>query len=289
MNTRTNTGYRFQLIAYILPLIFALTGCATGQTPEDPLEGYNRKVFAFNRQIDKFIYRPVAKTYDFVTPKPIRRGVANFFNNIAQLPTIGNDLLQLNGEWFVSDIGRLIVNTTVGVGGLFDVATKVGIEQHQQDFGLTLAKWGYRKSSYLVVPFLPGATPRDFIGLGGDFLMTPWPYIDTEWWGRAAYGVRFVDARALLLGPDKLIDEAFDPYVFVRDAYLQRRESKIEKVLHPHGKEDEFADSETLSFTPAAGLMDQATEIKHKPGQAPLAEKRKDLELGQARPAQAAK
>ena len=118
--------------------------------------------------------------------------------------------------------------------------------------------------------------------------MTPWPYIDTEWWGWAAYGVRFADARASLLGPDKLIDEAFDAYVFVRDAYLQRRQGQIEKVLHPHSKEDEFTDSsETLPFTPATGLIDQATEINHKPTQAAVAEKRK--ELGQAAPAQAAK
>ncbi|MDF3054112.1 MAG: VacJ family lipoprotein [Gammaproteobacteria bacterium] len=223
-------------------LVLALTGCASGQSPEDPYEGYNRKVFAFNRQIDRFIYRPVAKTYDYVMPSFARKGVRNFFANINQLPIIGNDLLQANGEWLVSDIGRLLINTTLGIGGLFDVATKIGIEKHEQDFGLTLAKWGYRKSSYFIIPFLPSSTPRDIIGFSGDFFMTPWPYIDSDWWGWAAYGVRFVDNRASLLGPDKLIDDAFDPYLLVRDAYLQRRQSQIERVLDPHGNHDGFGD-----------------------------------------------
>lgn len=225
----------------LLAVVLALTGCATGSNPQDPYENYNRKVFSFNKQVDKMVYKPIAQVYDKVTPTPLRRGITNFFDNINQLPIIANNFLQGNMEWFVSDIGRLIVNTTLGVGGIFDVATRLDIEKHEQDFGLTLAKWGFMKSSYLMLPFLPPSTPRDLLGFGGDYFMSPWPYIDSDWWTYAAYGVEFANARASVLGIDQLIDQAFDPYIFVRDAYLQRREAQIQRILDPHGH-DEFND-----------------------------------------------
>jgi phospholipid-binding lipoprotein MlaA len=245
-------------IAFILSIVLALTGCATGKNPEDPYESFNRKVFSFNMKVDKYVYKPIAQIYDHLTPMPIRKGVTNFFSNIGQLPIIANNLLQGNMEWFVSDIGRLIVNTTMGVGGLFDVATPLGIEKHQQDFGLTLAKWGFRDSPYLMLPFLPSSTPRDIIGFGADYFMSPWPYIENDWWTYAAYGIEFANARAAVLGADKLIEEAFDSYVFVRDAYMQRRQSQIQTILGQHGS-NEFSDDLNADSGDELGFSDEGS------------------------------
>lgn len=226
-------------------LITGLAGCAAGHNPDDPYENYNRKVFAFNRQVDKYVYRPVAQGYKAITPMPVRKGLSNFFSNIRQLPIMGNDLLQGNFEWFAYDTARFIINTTVGIGGLFDVATAGGIEKHEQDFGLTMAKWGVRESPYFLLPFLPPTTPRDGLGAIGDYFMSPWPYVGEWWWSYVAYGVPLTETRASLIGPDQLMDEAFDPYTFLRDAYMQRRQAQIERILNPHGDaEKEVTDTQ---------------------------------------------
>ncbi len=224
-----------------------LAGCAVNHSnPQDPYESYNRKVFKFNRGVDKVVYRPVAVVYTTVLPTFARRGVSNFLSNVAEVPTIGNDILQANPLWALSDIGRLVINTTVGIGGLFDVATRAGLEKHDQDFGLTLARWGYTKSSYLLIPFFPPSTVRDLIGTGGDYATSVWTYVRPDWIGWTAYGVTLVDKRASFLDSDKLVDQAFDPYIFVRDAYLQNRQHKLSKVMHPKGG-DEGGFSDELS------------------------------------------
>lgn len=220
-----------------------LTGCAVNHNnPQDPYESYNRKVFKFNKGVDKVIYRPVAVVYTTVIPKFARKGVSNFLSNVNEVPTISNDILQANPLWALSDIGRLVINTTLGIGGLFDIATRAGLEKHDQDFGLTMAKWGYTKSSYLLIPFFPPSTVRDLIGTGGDYATTVWTYVRPGWIGWTAYGVTLVDKRASFLDSDKLVDQAFDPYIFVRDAYLQNRQHKLNKVMHPKGEDGGFSD-----------------------------------------------
>ncbi len=231
----------FIILALVATLI--VSGCASNPAnPQDPYESYNRKVFKFNRGVDKVVYRPVAKVYTTVLPKFVRIGVGNFISNVAEVNRIGNDILQVNFPWAFSALGRLVINSTLGLGGLIDVATNMGIEKHPQDFGLTLAKWGYRNSSYLMVPFLPPSTPRDLIGWGGDYFMSPWTYVRPNWVGWVAYGVIVTDKRVSFLDTDKLVDEAFDPYIFVRDAYLQSRKAQIEKVLHPHAEDGSFSE-----------------------------------------------
>lgn len=236
-----------------------LMGCASTwqpKTPEDPYESYNRAVFAFNLRVDRYVYRPVAKTYDTLTPVFVQNRIRNFFSNAEQPRAIVNDLLQVNMPWMVSDIGRFLVNTTLGVVGLFDPATPLGMKKRTQDFGLTLAVWGVRESPYFIFPFLPPSTARDFLGTGVDTFSPVWFYIGPQWVGYTAAGLDFVQQRARLLPLDKAVDQAFDPYIFVRDSYLQNRKSKVRIVLNPREEGDvplapapespQSADSETV-------------------------------------------
>ncbi len=227
---------------FLIPLTLCfLTGCASTwqpKTPEDPYESYNRAVFAFNLSVDRHVYRPIAKGYDFITPVFVQNRIQNFFSNINQIPVIANDLLQINPSWMFSDIGRLLVNSTLGLGGLFDPATPIGMKKHNQDFGLTMAVWGVRESPYFLLPFLPPSTARDFLTLPVDgYLLSVWTYVDPEWVRYSARGLDFIQMRARLLSADKAVDQAFDPYLFVRDYYLQNRKAKIQRVLHPHEEE----------------------------------------------------
>lgn len=256
-------------IISLLVISCAMTGCASTwnpKDPKDPYENYNRKVFAFNLSVDRHVYRPIARGYDAITPKPVQKSVANFFNNVDQVPTIANDLLQLNIPWTFQDVGRLVVNTTLGIGGLFDVAKHMGLERHSQDFGLTLAKWGVRESPYLMVPFFAPSTARDFTASFVDYYgLSIWPYVDPQWLSYSLYGVNLVELRAALLPTDKLIDEAFDPYVFMRDAYLQNREGKIQKVLNPNGTDVAQAasaeDEAAINAAIAEGDQTNATAV----------------------------
>jgi phospholipid-binding lipoprotein MlaA len=244
-------------IALVLASATTLSGCASvahPNDPQDPYESYNRKVFKFNLTVDRYIYRPIAKGYKAITPQFVRTGVRNFFSNVGLLPDIGNDLLQGNGVWALSDGWRFLINTTVGIGGLFDVAKHVGLPKHNQDFGLTMAKWGVKESPYFVFPFLPPGTTRDFFGVNVvGYATSPLTYVQPDWVSYSAKALDMVDQRAGLLPTDKLVDQAFDPYIFVRDAYLQNRAAKIEAVVHP---EEEAPASEP---TPGAGTTTSAT------------------------------
>jgi len=202
-----------------------LSGCVStaNHAPDDPYEGFNRAMFSFNRGLDKVILRPVAKTYDFVLPAPAKKGVSNFFSNIGDVSNIPNDLLQANFIHAGDDLFRVVINTTAGIGGLFDVASKAGLQKNYEDFGLTLAQWGAKDTHYLVLPVFGSSTFRDAPALIVDYGLDPISYIEPDGYRYAALGLRVIDKRSKLLGSDRLVDEAFDPYVFVRDAYLQRR------------------------------------------------------------------
>ncbi|QLH41276.1 MAG: VacJ family lipoprotein [Coxiellaceae bacterium] len=221
------------ILTYVLVTILSvLTGCASNpKNPQDPYEGFNRKVFKMNTAIDKTVFRPVAKGYDTVTPSYVKRRVTNFFSNVGNINVIANDILQLRVNNTLSDTGRFLFNSTLGIFGLFDVATPMGFPKRQNDFGITLARWGYHNSAYLVVPIIGPRTVRDAAAIPPDILMSPYTYVRPYYIGYAAYLLNVTNLRAALLPTDKLIDQAYDPYVFVRDAYLQNRQATINQAL----------------------------------------------------------
>lgn len=202
----------------------------------DPYEKFNRRVFAVNMTLDKYIFKPVAHGYDTITPVPIRKGIGNFFANLDMLNTIPNDLLQGKTAYFTADTWRFILNSTLGIGGLFDVATRFGLPKHHEDFGLTLAYWGgecgLKPQPYLMLPVLGSTTTRDAFGKIPTYATWPFTYIDPQYYNYGAWALSALDKRADLLPADKLVEDSFDPYIFVRSAYLQSRNHQIEKNRH---------------------------------------------------------
>lgn len=206
----------------------------TEVTIEDPYETYNRHTFAFNDALDTHILQPVARFYNKVMPKPLNKGVHNFFLNLNTLSTVGDDLLQLNIYQATNDFWRLAINSTVGIGGLFDIATRMNLPFYENDFGMTLATWGYRKSNYFILPFYGSYTVRDAMSLPVDYYaLSAYRYIRPPSLGYGIYAVSVVDWRAQALKYNDLIDAAaLDKYVFVRNAYLQRRAYQLEENRH---------------------------------------------------------
>jgi phospholipid-binding lipoprotein MlaA len=223
---------RTALVLAALLSCLALAGCATGQTtltdPErDPWEGYNRKIHAFNKGFDKAIFRPVAKGYDYVMPDAPQRGVRNFFRNLNYPVTLLNSLLQGKMERAFTATGRFLMNSSIGLLGFFDVATKVGIPYYDEDFGQTLAVWGWKNSRYLEMPFIGPYTVRDLAGRSFYGYAHPISYAIREhdnYWPLVG---DLISLRAELLPLQADIDAAADPYVLIRDVYLQRREFEI--------------------------------------------------------------
>ena len=204
-----------------------LTGCATTANPNDPLEGFNRAMFSVNEGID-VVVKPVAQGYDAAAPLPVKVGLGNFFGNLWDVLTAVNNLLQGKGGEGVSDIGRVLVNSTIGIGGIFDVASEMGMDKHAEDFGQTLGKWGVDAGPYFYWPIIGPRTTRDTFGWVVDSYMDPLWYFEGVPLRNSLVGVRFVDLRASLLPTDKIVDEAaFDKYTYIRDAYLQNRISEI--------------------------------------------------------------
>ncbi len=204
------------------------SGCATNSgriaDPRDPLEPFNRAVYRFNSDFDKAFLQPVAKGYRAITPEPVDRGITNFFQNIADVTSVANNILQFKMSRAGSDVGRIFINTTVGVLGFFDVATNVGLPSYKEDFAQTLGYWGLEPGAYLVLPILGPSTMRGAIGLVGDVFTDPLFNIRKEkvYWG--LIGLRVVDRRADLLATSEILEDAApDSYGFLRDAYLQRQ------------------------------------------------------------------
>lgn len=225
-----------------MPLAFA--GEIKASNPDDPYESFNRPIFNFNEGLDKAVLKPTATLYNKIMPKPLNKGVHNFFNNIQNLPTIANDILQGRFHQAVSDIWRFTANSTVGILGFFDVATPLGVKQSYTDFGVTLAKWGVHKSFYLVTPFFGPGTARDIIGWPIDYyFFSVYPYIQPPVARYGVYALSVVDWRAQLLKYDELVlDMAIDKYAFVRSAYLQRRQQLIAEA-RGQADTDEFVTS----------------------------------------------
>jgi phospholipid-binding lipoprotein MlaA len=222
--------------------LLLLGGCASTGNPRDPLEPINRGIYKFNDGVDSLLVKPGAEFYRFVVPEFMRTGVSNFFSNVNDVIVALNSLLQGKLTQAGSDVARLIVNSTVGVLGLFDVATEIGLEKHNEDFGQTLGYWGIGDGPYLVLPLLGPSSARDAVGWVGDFYAWPITYLEPQRDRQALIAFRFVTARADLLEASRILETAaLDPYEFVRDAYLQRRRNLVHDGKPPPD-EDDFED-----------------------------------------------
>ncbi len=200
------------------------------ETVRDPLEGFNRTMFAVNEGLDMVLVKPVAQAYDFAVPLSAKAGVGSFFGNIADFRNVLNNALQGKLADAGNDFGRLLINSTVGIFGLFDVASELGLEKHDEDFGQTLAVWGWDDSSFLFWPLIGPRTVRDTGGWVVDAYTDPtWYTLNKSVAARnSLVALPFVDVRASLLPSDKVVEEAaLDKYAYVRDAYLQRRRNQV--------------------------------------------------------------
>jgi phospholipid-binding lipoprotein MlaA len=239
-----------------------LGGCATTgeRTESDPVEPFNRGVYRFNDALDRGVLKPTAKAYDKVTPNWFRTGVGNFFTNLKSPGTIVNQLLQGKFGDAGKDTLRFLLNTTFGWGGLIDVASMNGIPQHDEDFGQTLGKWGVRPGPYLMLPFFGPANLRDAPSKIVDNFLEPFYWYDygNERW--FALGLNIVDDRARLLPLDATLRQTYDPYGFIRDAYLQRRQYLVYDGDPPEEPLEEFEDMDDgTGETPEADAP-EATE-----------------------------
>ncbi len=232
------------LIATVL-----LSGCATTKSPDgtvnnDPYEKTNRQVYNFNDSLDRNFMRPVARGYRHITPEPVRDVITNFFDNLRYLNVVLNSFLQGKLNIGFSDLLRFIINTTVGIGGLFDVATPMGLPVHEEDFGQTLAVWGVDQGAYLNIPLMGLNTARNVPNYGSSYVTNPITYI-----GGLSFlpltVLSLINSRANLLDESEFVDEAsIDPYTFTREAFLQRRKFLVHDGNPPSEDYDELFDVE---------------------------------------------
>jgi phospholipid-binding lipoprotein MlaA len=225
-------------LAGLLALCFALCGCATASNPRDPFEPFNRGVYQFNEQLDRFVLKPTAEAYRFVLPQFVRQSVTNVFSNLNDVRVGLNNTLQGKFTTAYADFGRVMINSTLGVLGLFDIASEAGIEKHQEDFGQTLGWWGIGDGPFLMLPLFGPSSARDLAGFGVDYLTDPVTYVDPSRAQNQLTGTRLVNRRAELLEAKKVLDAAaLDEYEFVRDAYLQRRRNLVYDGKPPADKD----------------------------------------------------
>jgi phospholipid-binding lipoprotein MlaA len=219
------------LRAALIFSVVTLAGCATAPgrtTNNDRFETVNRGVYKFNDVLDRAALKPAAKGYKKITPQWMRTGISNFFANLDYPSVALNQFLQGKGKLGLRDSGRFLVNTTLGLGGLFDVASHMGLEKNDEDFGQTLAKWGVGSGPYLTLPFFGPSSLRDAPSRVVDFFLSPTSYWDIPW--QAQWGQRVVDVvqmRAGLLSLDPTLQRAYDPYAFIRDAWVQQRDFAV--------------------------------------------------------------
>lgn len=233
--------FRFSLVG----LVLLFTGCATTQHSDerDPFESYNRAMYKFNDTVDRVVLKPVAKGYDAVVPEAISWGISNFFHNLNDITVAVNSLLQGKFSQAADDTGRFLLNSTVGVAGIFDVAGHAGNKKRNEDFGQTLGVWGAEPGPYIVLPFFGPRTVRDSFGLVGDMFTDPVMYVEGPGARNAIVATRVVDTRAGLLKTERVLAEATDDeYAYVRDAYLQRRQFLVYDGNPPDDEFDLFDD-----------------------------------------------
>ena len=218
-------------------LILLLSFPIFGEEIDDPFEDLNRDIFIFNEKLDEKLLKPAALTYRKVTPQFARTGVTNFFNNLEEIDTTINQVLQGEIKYAFNDASRFVINSTIGLLGLIDVASKMGLERHEEDFGQTLGVWGFNSGPYIMIPFLGPSNPRDLLSrpissfLSGTFAMED---NDVK---LTLIGIDALETRERLLDAETLI--IGDKYIFVKDAYVQSREYEIN---HGSTENDEFLD-----------------------------------------------
>ncbi|MEL6868635.1 MAG: VacJ family lipoprotein [Pseudomonadota bacterium] len=210
-------------------LTAALSGCASNQTvpANDSWEGVNRAIYGFNNVADTIIVKPLAKGYRFVTPDPVEQGVSNVFSNLAYPTVAVNNLLQGKPGDAARDAARFVLNSTLGIAGIFDVAKRAGLEKNNEDFGQTLAVWGVPSGPYVMLPFLGPSTLRDAVSLPLDQALHVRNYIDESGTRDKLLVLQIISLRARLLAFDEQIQASNDPYIFIREAYLQNRNFSI--------------------------------------------------------------
>ncbi len=227
---KCNASLSKMALVLVLGAAIGLAGCATGPDadPRDPLEPYNRATDSFNQLLDRALLKPLAQGYNAVTPAPVNKGVTNFFNNLSDIRSAINNLLQFKIGRAFSDVGRVAINSTVGILGLMDVASNMDMPRYNEDFGQTLGVWGMGSGPYIVLPLFGPSSGRDGVGLVVDWFADPINYIEDDTVRWSLNGLDIIDTRADLLNASRVVDQAaLDPYAFVRDAYLQRRENLV--------------------------------------------------------------
>ncbi len=248
-NPPRRTGRHAVLAAFLGLGLLALAGCATGPNanPKDPLEPLNRGVYQFNDVVDRAVLKPVATAYRDVIPSPLRTGVANFFSNAQDGWSIVNNVLQLKAEATGNSLMRFLVNSLLGFGGVLDIASEMRIERHTEDFGQTLGHWGVAAGPYLMLPLLGPSTLRDAVALpvdGQGDLAVSVGDVPTR---NSLITLNLVNQRERLLDASAMLDRvALDPYSFVRDAFLQRRQNEVYDGDPPEFVEPELPDKEEV-------------------------------------------
>src|SRR6516225_1649133 len=230
-----------------LGLSLMLGACSTPSAESlaqrDPWEKTNREIFDFDVRVDHAVARPVAKGYRAVVPEPVRDGIHNAITNLNSPVVLANDVLQGDGDKAVNTAGRLVINSTVGIGGLIDVASKIGIPAHENDFGITLGKNGIAEGSYLVLPFAGPLPPRDLLGTGVDVAFDPLTWIKfhgRDTWMMVRFGIGTIDAEASRLDAVETIERSsIDFYATTRNLYRQSRNAKINEGK-PSGASDDL-------------------------------------------------
>lgn len=234
------------LVIALVVSLGIITGCASTPNgdPGDPYEATNRKIYNFNDSLDRNLLQPVARGYVDVTPKPVRNGVTNFFGNVNYINVIFNDLLQGKGGQFLTDTGRFVVNSTIGIGGLFDPAREMGLVAHDEDLGQTFGVWGAGEGAYLNIPLAGPSSFRDAPGFVSAALLNPLTYLNPVV-NIPLQVVGAINTRANLLEATSIRDQAaLDPYTFVREAYRQQREYKIYDGNPPGDGFDDYIEGE---------------------------------------------
>lgn len=224
---------RSQPSALALICLLAFSGSALADNhgtgdPRDPWEGYNRAVYGFNKGFDSIFLRPAAEAYNTIAPEAVNQGITNFFSNIGDIRNCFNNFLQGKPDEAASSLARLVINSTVGLLGLIDVATEIGIKKSKEDFGQTLGAGGAEPGPYFVLPFLGPSTVRDTIGKPFDFALSPFTWADDSEFRAAVFGVQTVDYRADLLDTEEAVEGITeDEYTLVRNAYLDQRQFEV--------------------------------------------------------------
>lgn len=234
-------------VVFCFALLTVVSGCAsTGKISEgDPLENFNRGAFNFNKAVDKKLFNPIAEVYDAILPKVVNEGVTNIFSNMNDLSVIANDILQFKFKQAFSDILRFVVNSSLGILGFFDVSTDAGLEKHREDFGQTLAKWGFDSGPFFIIPLLGPTTLRGSMSLIVDgVLLNPTTYIRDTGYSSGLMALQYMDFKADLLSTGELLGiAAVDEYGFLKSVFLQYRDN----LVHDRS-EDDIPEVESTDF-----------------------------------------